>query len=193
MKDHNVLMVSLPRTGTTSFCRMTDILGYTSYTPALNKIQKLFYGRTGMSFSDTPCFAPSVYNEFLNSGQKTLFVYIDRDFDSWFDSMTKSTNLLRTQYNLMRLEDEKIKKPELFIDRKYYYEVFGDFDYYSKEFKQIIRQRFFEHRRRCFEDLKNHLLIYKFSQGWKPLCDFLQVNIPNEEIPHLHNMSMRVK
>ena len=33
---------------------------------------------------------------------------------------------------------------------------------------------------------KDQLLIYEAKQGWKPLCEFLGVPIPNEPYPHFN-------
>jgi len=33
---------------------------------------------------------------------------------------------------------------------------------------------------------KNKLLVFDPSQGWKPLCDFLNLSIPEVEFPHLN-------
>ena len=33
----------------------------------------------------------------------------------------------------------------------------------------------------------HRLLVYKVSQGWKPLCDFLKVRVPDEPFPRLND------
>ena len=33
----------------------------------------------------------------------------------------------------------------------------------------------------------HRLLVYEVRQGWKPLCDFLEVRVPDEPFPHLND------
>ena len=32
--------------------------------------------------------------------------------------------------------------------------------------------------------MKDRLLVYNIKDGWKPLCDFLEKEIPSVQIPH---------
>jgi hypothetical protein len=45
---------------------------------------------------------------------------------------------------------------------------------------------------RHIDDVRDHvsdhrLLVYEVRQGWKPLCDFLEVHLPNEPFPSLND------
>jgi hypothetical protein len=45
---------------------------------------------------------------------------------------------------------------------------------------------------RHIEDVRNYvpshrLLVYEVRQGWKPLCDFLEVHVPDEPFPRLND------
>ena len=33
---------------------------------------------------------------------------------------------------------------------------------------------------------KDKLLVFKLEDGWKPLCEFLDVPVPDEPFPHLN-------
>ena len=33
---------------------------------------------------------------------------------------------------------------------------------------------------------KNKLLVFDVSEGWKPLCEFLNLPVPKEDFPHLN-------
>jgi hypothetical protein len=33
----------------------------------------------------------------------------------------------------------------------------------------------------------HRLLVYEVKQGWKPLCDFLKVRVPDEPFPRLND------
>jgi hypothetical protein len=46
--------------------------------------------------------------------------------------------------------------------------------------------------KRHIEDVRNYvpghrLLVYEVKQGWKPLCDFLEVHVPDEPFPRLND------
>lgn len=186
MIDNCVIVTSLPRTGTTSICAMMETLGYRRYHAPLRKIFEL--AKPGIAFADTPAFAPSVVNYFrLQSKVPIKFVYVDRDFDSWFDSMTKSTNLLRTYHRFANTPDDALKNDGERDDKQYYGEVFGTFDPHNQGvFRKHIEKCFYEHRKQ----VANLGMVYKFSDGWESLCDYLEIDIPDKEIPHLHKQSI---
>ena len=46
--------------------------------------------------------------------------------------------------------------------------------------------------KRHIEDVRSYvpghrLLVYEVGQGWEPLCDFLEVHVPDEPFPHLND------
>lgn len=184
-----VICTSLPRTGTVSFCRMLQELGYKTNHAPLSKIHD--QAKEGTGFADTPSFVPSVVEWFSNTDLPVKFVYIDRDFDSWFDSMTKSTNLLRT-YSRLRNAPPSVLRPGQDEDMRYYGEVFGSFDFEWDGLRDYIEEKFNEHRELMLSE-KYSPLVYKFNEGWEPLCNFLGLNIPDAPIPHLHKQSIGTK
>ncbi len=53
--------------------------------------------------------------------------------------------------------------------------------------KSNAEKVFFEHIDDVINHVpKNQLLIYEVSDGWQPLCDFLEIQIPSEPFPHLN-------
>ena len=45
---------------------------------------------------------------------------------------------------------------------------------------------------RHIEDVRSYvpshrLLVYEVRQGWQPLCDLLEVRVPDEPFPHLND------
>lgn len=181
-----IVITSLPRTGTTSICRMLEILGFKTYHAPLSKIRQLM--GAGRAFADTPCFAPSIMNwTKTQTITPVKHIYLDRTFDSWFDSMTKSTNLLKTNYSFQTTPDEHLNANQL-NDKKYYNEVFGDANPVLSDFREIVKERFYTHREIA---LAWEPFVYKFSDGWGPLCEYLNLNTPEgADIPHLHKNSI---
>lgn len=184
-----VCVTSLPRTGTVSICAMLQTLGYKTYHAPLHLSKMLEVYAPKVAYADTPAFVPHIASQLkVNENIPVQYVYVDRDFDSWFDSMTKSTNLLRTYHRFSQTPDEQLNTGEL-ADKQHYHAVFGNFDINSSGFKDHIKLKFFEHR----EEVSGWGLVYKFSEGWEPLCDFLDLNIPNKPIPHEHKKSIGSK
>ena len=179
-----VVLISLPRTGTTSFCIMLQKLGYqTSHAP-LMKYKELL--KPGWGLGDTPMFAESIIQDVVSQPINAKLVYIDRNFDTWFNSMTRSTTLLQTHARLSK--SQHIEYDGQDIDVKYYGEVFGFFEYARPDLKDYIRDKFYAHREMC---LSHNPFIYSLENkdGWEPLCEYLGVEVPDGNIPHLHKVS----
>ena len=62
-----------------------------------------------------------------------------------------------------------------FLDENNYKEIFEN---HKKKVLNII------------EESKKPLLIYNFEDGWKPFCDFLNVDVPEKDIPFLNKNKM---
>lgn len=186
---NSVALVSLPRTGTTSFGQMMEHLGYVSKHAPLT-IEH--YLQHGFALSDTPTYTESTIKELLDQPLNIKLVYIDRDYDSWYHSMLHSTILLKTYIKMLHSEHG----PQTYgqeIDLKCYREVLGDLppEYPPDIVTQgKIKQAFFEHRDMC---LSYDAFIWKFEDGWAPICEYLELPIPKQEIPHLHNVTFKVK
>lgn len=57
---------------------------------------------------------------------------------------------------------------------------------------QKLKEVFRQHNKSLIEDApKDRLLIMNLKDGWKPLCEFLNLPIPDEEFPHC-NMNARL-
>lgn len=183
-----VFITSLPRTGTTSMRNMLEILGYKSYHTPLFKIFDLYH--PGVAFSDTPAYVPSIlehFNKMPNTQNK--FIYIDRDFESWFKSVTESTQILRTYERMSKRPKEDLTENQM-ADVKFYHEIFGDIQVNSSNFKEYIKNKFFMHR----EKVIDMGIVYSFDDRWESICEYLELEVPqNKEIPHLHNKSIGKK
>ena len=181
-------VVSLPRTGTTSICQMAKICGLNpKHAPLINF--DIFLGRYDF-FSDTPIFCPSVINQIASDDTvNSKFIYIQRDFDIVFDSW-KRVNLYRN-YSGMILAKNKgnVLKKSMQFDIDSYENAF-DYKFLDENnYKEI-----FENHKKTvlniIEESKKPLLIYNFEDGWKTFCDFLNVDIPEKDIPFLNKNKM---
>lgn len=187
-----VIVTSLPRTGTVSICRMLQILGYTTHHAALDAMVGLI--RPGVAFADTPAFVPSIIRHVFDTVTLDVkHIYIDRDFDTWFDSMTISTRLLNTHVRNTRKHISELT-PGQIADVIYYGEVFGIYDMKpTDQLKDTIREKFYNHREEVTKS-EYSPLIYNFQYGWEPICEYLGINTPEDmAIPHAHKNSIGIQ
>lgn len=181
-KDHQVFIVSLPRTGTTSMCKMLNVLGYKS-----KHVPSCFYEKWTKegfnAFGDTPCFAPTFVKERSITNPKNKFIYIEKPLEEWCQSFesVKLHNSYNILLNIFKPEELNVVKINEILA---YGEVFGFKGVYDPiEFMDAAER----HRKEIINILPYHqLLIYDFKMGWEPLCEFLDVPIPTEEMPLLN-------
>jgi hypothetical protein len=189
---NKIFIVSLPRTGTKSLIKMLRVLGYKAeHCPSVrletNILQKSFD-----AFADTPIYRPSVYSK-LAVQPSNKFIYIDRTPIEWVDSFQR-TKLHDAYLDYQRRGDtipHRISK----LDRDSYFEVFreqhqnpatGNFE--NGIWCPIFAMEQFKYHRQMVLStiVPEQLLVYKFEQGWEPICNFLGKEIPNIQIPHLN-------
>lgn len=54
--------------------------------------------------------------------------------------------------------------------------------------REYLIRRFHEHVETVKKDIPEHrLLIFEATQGWEPLCNFLEVDQPDGEFPHVND------
>lgn len=170
--NRKYFVVSPPRSGTQSLCKMAEILGLTSYhSPLTTDIIKV-----GDFFADTPFFSINLIRELLETPCH-YFIYSNRTIREIANSWER-VNLFK-YYN--KLQSSNNLPAEQKIDKKIYEELFGherfiNFDkslYYFNNHKNTISQLI----------PKERILFYSFKLGWKPLCDFLNVPLPKDSLP----------
>ncbi len=177
-------VVSLPRSGTTTICKMAKICGLSpNHTPHSSYKVRVRSSEFDF-FSDTPIFSPTIINEICEiENIDPKFIYIDRSFCEIFNSW-KRVNLYR---NYMRMLDSA--QIPINFDLLSYNDAFGGQILTEENFTEIFEN----HKKNVFEIIKGknkEILTYKFEDGWKPFCDFLNVQIPYEDIPILNKNKM---
>lgn len=179
-----VFVVSLPRTGTMSMSQMLIDLGYrTTHAPGPAFLGG--YLDRYDAFTDTPVYRISYIKDMLGRYPNAKFIYIEKEQEAWVRSMEKVG--LSNTYNR-----------ELGADRSQMsrYQI-CDLDAMAEVMKSQPMDMttgvfsFLEHRQLVQQTIPvNQLLMYKFSMGWLPLCQFLDKAVPNAEIPHLNKDTM---
>jgi hypothetical protein len=176
-------IVSLPRTGTKSLCRMVHELGFAfKHVPAV-ALPRLLNENKIQVFADTPVFTPSTFKE-LVPDENNLFIYINRDINDWLDSFER----VNLHNNYMALHTGKIAENAINkMDRECLEEIFNNQDYT----KELALCQFKHHYNVVTEVIpKPRLLVYSFDMGWGPLCEFMGVPEPDLPIPQINKNTM---
>lgn len=169
------LVVSLPRTGTTSLCEMAKICGIKNLhvlsIPFISAIDQ-GYG----FFADTPFYSPEFLLGLLETNfqnHKYKFIYAHRDDNEW----SKSINKLYEKWPVnISFNDILLKKRIVLLDKVCHRTI--------KKTPQIPSEH--------YKIIKNicslyhvPMLDYRFSDGWESFCNFTHTNIPQDiKIPH---------
>lgn len=179
---NKVFVVSLPRTGTTSMCKMLNILGYKSkHVPSCFYEKWVREGYT--AFADTPCFSLSFIKEQSIIDESSKFIYINRDFNEWIDSIER-VHLDKSYVSMMQLSGPDNLNVVRLNEIKSYGETFGFRLNYDRD---IFLQKAQEHKQALIEMLSpSKLLLYDFYDGWDSLCKFLNLDRPDSNVPFLN-------
>ena len=180
MTETKFFVVSLPRTGTTTLCEMAKICGLNPKHIPHQSYYSLIKGNEFNFFSDTPIFCPKIVEEICSFEDiNAKFIFIERDFKEVFDSW-KRVGLHR--YYLI---GSKAKDDLILFDRSSYNDAFGGVELTEENSNDVFQN----HKNLIFDIInKNNkeVLSYNFKEGWKPFCDFLNVQVPNQELPHFN-------
>lgn len=179
------VVVGLPRTGTLSICQMLIILGFNCLHP-VGPTWRAFLVRNNIDvLADTPMFCPSVIKYVLDSSDDVKFIYLDKSPEAWASSMEK-VRLDRNYNDLFLKEDKEKFTPFAKTDYESLYEILG-----GEFVKEQAILKFDEHKQKIINLIPpSRLLSYTFTEGWKPLCDFVGKEIPNVDIPHINKDTM---
>lgn len=204
-----VIGAGFPRTGTTTLKQALQILGYNDtyhfkdliadskklkHWQELEKegttdFKKLFEGfKATVDFPGYP-----YYKILMNQYPEAKVILTTRDVNKWYESTSKTIRKSgpQTLFAKIMLLSKMIFNSNLrntfkcikFMKKTYLSKQFnGNFDSETQ-----AKSVFFEH----IENVKSHvpkdkLLVFNVSDGWNPLCDFLELPIPNEPFPHLN-------
>ena len=188
MNDEKYFVVSLPRSGTTSICKMAKICALKPKHAPHVSFKKYLKRDEFNFFSDTPVFCPDEINEIcFNEEINSKFIYIDRNFNDIFESWKN----VKLYSNYLGMINEKIDnlKPSTKFDLCSYNNAFNNIFLNENTYNDIFEK----HKKQVIDTIKKYkknLLIYKFEEGWKPFCDFLNVEIPCDDIPTLNKNKM---
>jgi hypothetical protein len=204
-----IIGAGFPRTGTTTLKKALETLGYKDtyhFKDLIANPKKLKYwkelennGATNFEelfqgFKATVDFPGYPYYKILLKKYPDAKVILTkRDFESWYESTLKTvwkagpqTVLEKIVLLTKMLFNAHLRDTFMCIKfmRKTYLKKQFNNNFSSKE---NAKEVFYKH----IEEVKKHvpenkLLIYEVSEGWQPLCHFLELPVPKEDFPHLN-------
>jgi hypothetical protein len=204
-----IIGAGFPRTGTTTLKKALETLGYNEtyhFKDLIANPKKLKYwkelenkGETNFEelfqgFKATVDFPGYPYYKILLKKYPDAKVILTkRGFEDWYESTLKTvwkagpqTVLAKMGLLTKMLFNASLRDTFMCIKfmRQTYLKKQFNHNFSSKE---NAKEVFFKH----IEDVKknvpeNKLLIYEVSEGWQPLCDFLELPLPEEAFPHLN-------
>lgn len=132
------------------------------------------------STTDFPacCF----YKEHMEEFPNAKVVLTVRDFDSWYKSASETIYQAQfASFGVARLINLTHRK---MIEEVIWQGVFnGRFE--DKEYARKVYEGHIEEVKRTVPEDK--LLVYSVSEGWEPLCKFLEVPVPEGDFPRLND------
>lgn len=206
-------MLGLSRTGTMSLFAAMEELGYTPYhmskaiqSPKSNldvwreAIDAKFNGKGEKwgreefdkilgnydSVADVPC--ATFAEELVEAYPEAKVVLNYRDVDKWLESMDTSAGVvLRWEsWDWISSWDPALAEPWWKFAKVVMpatYGTVGDFSSTSP-----ARKKFLDHYERVREVTPaDRLLEYRVQEGWGPLCEFLDVSVPEGDFPRIND------
>lgn len=181
-------VISLPRTGTKSICKMANICGlHSCHGPLWSLKYHLFQSKFNF-FADTPMYSPDFVN-FVGEQENlnVKFIYIEKSpsaiFESWEKvGLHRNYIGLKSDRNNLKYEGEKF---DIQILDQTFNSVFPT--------KENFEELYNIHRATVQDIVKcnnREILFYDFADGWAPFCEYINTDIPSEEIPHLNINTM---
>ena len=162
-------------------CQMLTSLGFVCEHP-VGPSWEAFLGRNNRDvLADTPMFAPSIVQHVLDNSDDVKFIYINKNPQDWAASMVK-VGLHNAHNSYYNSPDWDALAPHAKIDFSSMNEVLdGEFT------DDNARRKFAEHKVFIENTIPpERLLMYHFSKGWEPLCEFVGKPVPDIDVPHMN-------
>lgn len=121
--------------------------------------------------------------ELIEAYPEAKVILTTRDADSWYISVLKSVH--------WRAHDDELRLLARFDWASSLYQpmlrTFWD-RYFHSDFEKHGKDVFLRHNQEIRKLVHpDNLLEYHISEGWNPLCKFLDLAIPDESFPHLND------
>jgi len=212
-RKFEIVGAALCRTGTLSLKRALDTLGYQTYHMedvmehpddaklwiGLNsgkmsgkQVTNVLVNRNFNASVDAP--GALFWEQLYESNPHAKVILTLRNFDKWYESVSETIHTGLSQQPLffkllLKIPFGKfsqINKPRQMVAEI----IFGPKGFYKGKFedKEFVRNLFNQYIENVKQKVpKDQLLVYEITQGWEPLCKFLDKPIPNEPFPRVND------
>ena len=122
------------------------------------------------------------FEEILEAFPDCKVILSVREEDSWIESAVRQMDsLYASRSKIVSMLSPMARKMEYFLD-SYFNAAIGSCNSKSAF---VIRKRYRIHNQRVKSIVPaDKLLVYNVKEGWKPLCDFLDCEVPTVAFPH---------
>ena len=125
------------------------------------------------------------YEELIKKFPNAKFILTLRDFDSWYKSTTNTIYKVPTL--LPEWFTQVVYPIRMFIKMQVNLIWIGLFNNKFSD-RESTKRVYYEHIERVKNTIpKDKLLIYHINEGWGPLCEFLNVDIPHIPFPKVND------
>jgi len=192
-----IICAGYPKTGTKSLHEALEMLGYNNiydymehldyfindYQRVLNGEEKVRYVLDKYAKANVDCvidMPPSfLFEHFYNRWPDAKVILTVREEDAWFKSFQKMNKAMASRGNWMTFFSKTASSFERFM-RKLYECMLGS--RYENEWLWKLHYR----KHNCYVKSvipSENLLVFEVSDGWGPLCKFLDKKVPDEKFP----------
>jgi len=201
-----IIGAGFPRTGTMTMKKVLEQLGFNQtyhWRDLIANPQKLALWKQLQSTGTTDWsrlfagFQASVdfpgypfYQEMMDQYPDAKVILTTRPFEDWY------TSVISTIWERKVQADQQPKDLNQLLDKEKQIELCALWmrktflnDQFNGKFldKPVAEKAFYQHHKEVMENVpKEKLLVYEVKDGWQPLCDFLQLSIPEMDFPHLN-------
>ena len=122
------------------------------------------------------------FEEILEAFPDCKVILSVREEDSWLESLVRQVDALYAlRSKIVSMLSPTARKMEYFLD-SLLNAALGTFNSNST---YVFRMRYRIHNHRVKSIVSaDKLLVYNVKEGWKPLCDFLECDVPTIAFPH---------
>lgn len=133
------------------------------------------------------------YEDLLVKYPNAKFIHTQRDSESWYASVRETIyrgkpkdakDIIRLMWNMLRSSDMRKVAPVFQFNDKLIWDGQFKGQFEDKATAIKIYEAHFERIKATIPADK--LLVFKVQDGWKPLCEFLGLPIPQSPFPNTH-------
>jgi len=204
------LCLGLPRTGTKSLTSALQIL-----YPNLKILHGITLTEN-LTKNDIKCFTSflkndfSSFNKYMNQYQiysdlpfilfsekikissNTIVIYTTRNPDdfakSWSEYMMLSLNVINKHKSLLSTQCPLFSDAMILFDKCRKYPITQNYNLHDAIFNQDIGKKIYLEYDKQIKTKFSNFLKFNVSDGWGPLCSFLQEKQPNCDFPHVNTL-----